>query len=347
MIAVDLFSGCGGVTEGLRQAGFTVAAAVEIDDWAAETYAQNHPSVRLWNEDILNVNPREVRRALSLARGDLALLAACAPCQGFSRLRTLNGAETIPDPRNDLVLRVLPFVEELLPHTLMLENVPGAQHSAQMLHVQERLRQRGYSFEEAVLDVADYGVPQRRRRHILIGARARAPEFPEIVARRVTVREAIAHLPSPGKSGDPVHDVTAKWSPRIKSLIARIPRDGGSRSSLPRSSQLNCHLTCDGFSDVYGRMRWDTQSPTITSGFVNPSKGRFLHPTEDRAITPREAALLQGFPCSYYFSMRRGKYAVAVLIGNAVPPEFARRQALALRAVMSNCPTVARTATPR
>jgi DNA (cytosine-5)-methyltransferase 1 len=271
-----------------------------------------------------------VARDLGVAAGNLALLAACAPCQGFSRLRTLNRAGAADDDRNDLVLRVLPFITALRPRAVMLENVPGAEKAPQMADVRRRLHRLGYRFRDAVLDVADYGVPQRRRRYILIGTRGAAPEFPRLVHRRRTVRDAIGHLPDPGRSGDPLHDVASRTSPRIARLIARIPTDGGSRSALPRRIQLDCHRACDGFSDVYGRMAWDGPAPTITSGFVNPSKGRFLHPEQNRAITPREAALLQSFPASYEFSMTRGKYAAAEMIGNAVPPAFARRQARAL-----------------
>jgi DNA (cytosine-5)-methyltransferase 1 len=326
-LAIDLFSGCGGVSEGLRQAGFQVVGAVEIDALAGDTYAQNHPDTKLWRADIRELLPREMLQSLAVKKGQVAILAACAPCQGFSRLRTLNRLPIARDSRNDLVLRVLPFVAEFLPQSVMLENVPGAQYSEEMIYVRSRLRSLGYRFREAVLDVADYGVAQRRRRYILIGDRDRLPGFPKAESRRLTVREAIGHLPEPGQSGDIVHDVTAARSSRVVKLISQIPKDGGSRRALSMTNQLKCHQSCDGFSDVYGRMAWDKPAPTITSGFVNPSKGRFLHPAHDRAITPREGALLQGFPESYHFSMRRGKYGAAELIGNAVPPEFARRQA--------------------
>jgi len=117
----------------------------------------------------------------------------------------------------------------------------------------------------------------------------------------------------------------------IKELIKKIKKDGGSRTDLLKRNQLKCHRKFDGFRDVYGRMAWNEVAPTITSGCINPSKGRFLHPTKNRAITLREAALLQSFPSSYYISLRRGKYAAAALIGNALPPEFARRQAISVK----------------
>jgi DNA (cytosine-5)-methyltransferase 1 len=146
-----------------------------------------------------------------------------------------------------------------------------------------------------------------------------------------SVRDAIGHLPRPGSSGDPLHDVSEKRSEKVKRLIASIPKNGGSRRDLGRKRQLRCHTDCDGFNDVYGRMAWDEVAPTITGGCVNPSKGRFLHPTQNRSITLREAALLQGFPADYYFSLERGKFAAAQMIGNAFPPPFVRPHAIIIR----------------
>jgi DNA (cytosine-5)-methyltransferase 1 len=145
------------------------------------------------------------------------------------------------------------------------------------------------------------------------------------------VRDAIGSLPAPGASGDPLHDLAEARSDRVRRLIAAVPADGGSRKDLDAEFTLPCHARLRGFFDVYGRMRWSEVAPTITGGCVNPSKGRFLHPDQDRAITLREAALLQSFPADYAFSMRRGKYAAAALIGNALPPEFIRRQGEAVR----------------
>jgi DNA (cytosine-5)-methyltransferase 1 len=128
-----------------------------------------------------------------------------------------------------------------------------------------------------------------------------------------------------------MHDHSANRTEKIVELIRKIPKDGGSRAHLGDEQQLACHKRLDGFYDVYGRMAWDAVAPTITSGFVNPSKGRFLHPSQNRTITLREAALLQTFPSYYRFPLDRGKYAAAALIGNALPPEFIRRLAIPVR----------------
>ena len=141
-----------------------------------------------------------------------------------------------------------------------------------------------------------------------------------------------------GESGDPVHDIPEKRAMRTMQLIRRIPRDGGSRTDLPEEDQLECHKRCEGFKDVYGRMSWEKVSPTITSGCFNPSKGRFLHPEEDRAITMREAALLQGFPQRYKFPTTSNKSAIALMIGNALPPPFISAHARVIRSALRRTP---------
>jgi DNA (cytosine-5)-methyltransferase 1 len=128
----------------------------------------------------------------------------------------------------------------------------------------------------------------------------------------------------------------------VLKLIRDIPKDGGSRGDLPRARQLRCHKKSDGFSDIYGRMAWKKVAPTITSGCFNPSKGRFLHPESDRAITMREAALLQGFPRDYSFALSYGKQAIALMIGNALPPEFIRRHALEIHGALTTPATASR-----
>lgn len=325
MTAIDLFSGCGGLSEGLKQAGFDVLAALELDPFAVEAYALNHSGVRVWTDDIRTVDPWRVRRVLGLDKGELDLLAGCPPCQGFSRLRTKNGKWEIDEPRNDLVFAFRSYVAEFCPKVIMFENVPGLKADVRFATLKCELSDLGYELVDQILDAAHYGVPQKRKRLILIGSRLGPVTLCSPSPIRVTVRHAIGDLPAQGTSGDALHDIAEKRSPKIRSLIRSIPRDGGSRASLPK--QLECHVTCSGFKDVYGRMAWDRQAPTITGGCFNPSKGRFLHPQEDRAISLREAALLQSFPPHYRFPLRRGKTSVALLIGNALPPELIRRQA--------------------
>lgn len=325
--AIDLFSGMGGLTLGLKQAGFSVLYAVDRDWLAVETYRVNHPEVVAEWSGIQEVDADDLRRRLGLRAGQLDLVAGCPPCQGFSRMRTLNGSRTVDDSRNDLIEDFRRFVEVFQPKVVMMENVPGLADDARFERFQSTLDDLGYRSSFQILNAADFGVPQRRRRLILLAGKRRTIPFGCEADRPRTVRDAIGLLSPPGRSGDPSHDLAERRSDRILNLIRSIPKNGGSRHQAPEEFRLACHEDFDGFNDVYGRMSWEDQSPTITSGCVNPSKGRFLHPEEDRCITPREAALLQSFPEDYFISMRRGKYPAARLVGDALPPEFVRRHA--------------------
>lgn len=336
-IALDLFAGCGGLTEGLHQAGFQTLAAVELNEGAAKTYAMNHPEVRLLNKDIRSIDPGALRGELDLVRGELDLLAGCPPCQGFSALRTKNGGRQNRDFRNRLVGEMLQYAREFLPKAVMMENVPGLEGKKALRDFCQGLEELGYHLKIAVKNARDYGVPQRRRRLILLAGRGFEVPFAVESEHQTTVRQAIAGLPRVGRSGDPLHDLPENRSPKVRALISQIPKDGGSRSALADEVQLACHRACDGFRDIYGRMAWDTVAPTITGGCFNPSKGRFLHPQHDRCISMREAALLQSFPPAYQFDLTSGKQAIALMIGNALPPEFIRRHALEVRKAIRRC----------
>lgn len=326
--AIDLFSGCGGLSLGLKSAGYRVVAAVEIDRKAAQTYRLNHPDVTLFERDITELEPGDVMEVCGIRPGKLDLLAGCPPCQGFSRIRTRNGSASNNDPRNNLAMRFLDFAKELRPRHLLLENVPGLRAQPLWRTLKEELVAVGYELAEEIVDANDYGVPQRRKRLLLLGTLGRAPKVPERSAIKPTVRDALALVPA----NDQLHDLRVNHSDTALRIIRAIPKDGGSRADLPDSLRLACHARTNGFRDVYGRMHWDRPAPTITSGCHNPSKGRFLHPSEDRAISLREAALLQGFPPSYQFDLAHGKESIALMIGNALPPPMIRMHAEALTA---------------
>jgi DNA (cytosine-5)-methyltransferase 1 len=326
LTAIDLFAGCGGLTLGLKRAGFRVVAAVELDQLAADTYKSNHPRVRVVQADIQSVGAGPLMEELKLKPGKLDLLAGCPPCQGFSVLRTRNGATQRRDSRNGLITEVLRFARTFRPKTIMLENVPGLGAHWSFQKLCRDLRSLGYVVEWGIKDARHYGVPQRRKRLILLAGRGFRIPFAKEARTTKTVRDAIGHLALAG-SHDRLHNLPERRSDKVIALIRSIPKDGGSRADLPETMQLECHKRSDGFSDVYGRMAWDFPSPTITSGCFNPSKGRFLHPELDRAITLREAALLQTFPARYRFPTDGNKEAVALMIGNALPPEFISRHA--------------------
>lgn len=329
--AIDLFSGAGGLTLGLKFAGFKVLAGVEISPIAASTYRANHPDIKLFECDIKNLSEIEILKGLKLKRGELDLLAGCPPCQGFSTQRTRNKVASITDDRNELIFEFLRVVEITLPKTIMLENVPGLAKDWRIASLRDKLSELGYLIDNdfaQVKDAANYGVPQRRKRLLVKASRLGVISNPKPIHVRNTVRASISQLAKPGTSGDSLHDIVENRSDKVKKIISLVPKNGGSRSDISREYWLECHKrNGGGYRDVYGRMFWDDVAPTITGGCHNPSKGRFIHPDQDRAITLREAALLQTFPQDYIFSLDRGKDAVALMIGNALPPEFIKQHA--------------------
>jgi len=324
--AIDLFAGCGGLTLGLKSAGFKVIAAVELDKRIAKIYHENHPEVRMYAEDIRGFDHRKFLEPSGLARGELDLLAGCPPCQGFSRIRRLN-QEVKPDERNDLVNNYAEIVDALYPKTVMMENVPGLEQDDRFKKFCKKLERMGYSVSHDALRLENYGVPQRRKRLVLLAVRTGTePDINDIeTSPSPTVKDAIGHLPMPEESDNPLHRLVLNSGKKVKQRIAAVPKDGGSRADLPDDLVLNCHQNSksQGFSDVYGRMSWKTVSPTITGGCFNPSKGRFIHPDQDRPISIYEASLLQTFPDNYKFDPSYGLSLNAVMIGNALPPKFA------------------------
>ena len=330
--AIDLFCGCGGTTEGLKQAGYNVLWGIDLAPSPLMAYRANHPEVSVDEKDIRKIECKELMRALNLKKGELDLLAGCPPCQGFSSMSTNNGRYKIADERNDLINDYLRFVEAFRPKTVMLENVPGLKDDSRFEMFVSTMSDLGYQGEWKILNVADYGVPQRRRRLIYVAAHKKSIRISDKKYEYRTVRDAIGSLPIAGKSGDFMHDLPEKRAKRIQEMIALIPKNGGSRSQLPAKYILPCHKkNPGGFKDVYGRMAWDKPSPTITGGCASPSKGRFLHPEENRCITPREASLLQGFPRNYIFPQGLSKDQLALMVGNALPVPFIYAHAIEIR----------------
>jgi DNA (cytosine-5)-methyltransferase 1 len=325
-LAIDLFAGCGGLSEGLRQAGFKVMAAIEANEYAAMCYSINHPEAVLIQKDIRKVTSNDIKRIVS--GRELHLLAGCPPCQGFSSVRRLNKKKSARDSRNCLILDYLRLIRRLKPLTIMLENVAALKDYYLFKLLIRSLKQSGYKIDYEIVNIADYGVPQRRKRLVMVGSLLGDIKIAPITKEHKTVRDAIGHLTSIEKTRDPLHRITPNHTEKVQEIINLIPRNGGSRTDLPKTYVLNCHRRANvGFGDIYGRLRWDDVSSTITSGCLNPSKGRFLHPTENRVITPREAALLQTFPANYRFPINIPKGEIGALIGNALPPRFSRIQA--------------------
>lgn len=338
--AIDIFSGAGGLSQGLKQAGFDVRAAIESNEVFAESYKLNHSDTSLSISDIKDVDPQKLLEELLLEPGELDLLAGCPPCQGFSTIGTRNRGE-INDPRNELVFEIVRFAKVFQPKTIMMENVPVLASDSRLAEVVKELESLGYSVDVKVLNMIHYGVPQTRKRMILLASRIGSIEVKTEERESeqvVTVRDTIGSLPSVESSNDALHNYQTRRSDHINTLISLVPVNGGSRTDLPKKYHLECHAKTSGFKDVYGRMAWDQPAPTITCGCISPSKGRFLHPQENRAITLREAALLQTFPVDYQFSFASGRSGVATMIGNALPPLFIEYHAKYLKEHIESSP---------
>lgn len=323
MYSIDLFSGCGGLTEGLKQAGFRVLASIDIDKDAIKAYKLNHPEVKVFEKDIRAIDTKEIKKLLK--NEPLHLLAGCPPCQGFSSIRRKNKKASSKDSRNNLIMEYLRFVEDLKPLTIMLENVPGLANYYLFKKFLNRLEELGYHnvYNYKIVNMKDFGVPQRRKRITLIASRLGPIDVIEKTNEHKTVRDAIGQLDSKFLKHDPIHNIKTLHTDRIQELINSLPKDGGSRKDLPRKFNLACHEKENiGFNDIYGRLRWNDYSTTITGGCLNPSKGRFLHPEENRVISPREAAILQSFRHDYKFPSDISKTSLALMIGNALPPKF-------------------------
>jgi DNA (cytosine-5)-methyltransferase 1 len=338
--AVDLYSGSGAVSQGLILGGFHVVAAVDSDPVACSTYRLNHPSVRLYEEDIKDVSPAQIRRE-QLQRRNLDLLVICAPCQPFS---SQNRTKTI-DSRVRLILHAVRFAGILKPNLIFFENVPGLvspRHAGLISRLRRGLAAFKYHLSEPVkVDAADFGVPQRRLRCIMLAARGEVPAGEHLrqlaSVERITVRDAIGNprrLKSGEKDPDDVLHRARTHQPIALQRLGHIPKDGEDRFALPSHLELDCHRGHHGHPDVYGRMSWGRVAPTLTTGCTDVTRGRFAHPEDDRAITLREAALLQTFPMAYQFSGNASE--ISTQIGNAVPVRLISSLAPALKRIIAD-----------
>jgi DNA (cytosine-5)-methyltransferase 1 len=323
-----------------------VLAAVENDPEAAESYRRNHSRVQLYESDIRTVSAAAIAATAGVHRGELDLLKACPPCQGFSSL----AKGEVDQARNDLVLDVARFVEALFPKVLLLENVPGLKKDHRLERLLGELRKLGYTFMSSLLDATSFGVPQRRKRFILIGVRADVTDVlpsrdpldylpEEFSTSPKTARQALSHLARYAKGDDPLN-VHRKSNEKVLARIAAIPV-GGNRFDLPEEHQLECHRKLNNRSAAgsYGRIKLDEPAPTMTTRCTTPACGTFVHPTENRGITLREAAVFQGFPVTYRFYGQYG--SIERQIGNAVPVRMAKGLGLIARTILNGRPSLA------
>lgn len=339
---VEALSGGGGLSRGLFDAGFNVVGAIEFESHAFATYKANHPSVTCLNQDIRSVRGKDLVNMIDASGIDV--LAGCPPCQGFTSLTSKYKKQ---DPRNGLIGEISRLVRELKPRAVMIENVPGLATKGESLYsgFLHDLESMNYVVNQAVLDAVDYGVPQFRKRIVVLAGLGFRIDMPRATHSKlgigskqpwVTVRDTIGRvkhspelLEDANKTGTPQDldwHVIRRLSPKNMARI-KAAKPGKSRMELPDMLRPECHKgSYKGFSNVYGRMNWDEPAPTITGGCTTLSKGRFGHPEADRTISVREAALLQSFPQDYIFDTPYMEH-VCNIIGNALPPLFAKRLA--------------------
>ncbi|WP_459682380.1 DNA cytosine methyltransferase [Pseudomonas fluorescens] len=332
---IDLFAGAGGFSLGAIKAGVNVIGALEINKKAAETYALNISKsagklVPIINADILPLEPDHALASWGVAAGECDIIIGGPPCQGFSSHRLNN--QGVGDPRNELLSRYFDYVKKIRPRVFLVENVPGllwARHAEYLENFYSMGKKAKYDlFPPVVLNACDFGVPQNRKRVFILGIDKERPfditwpPAPTHVAPGTpdNVREGRPYWLNAsevfGKAllDDP-NDRHMNHSEALIELFKNTPINGGSRSDSGRV--LKCHEGHGGHNDVYGRINPSKPGPTMTTACINPSKGRFVHPTENHGITLRQAARFQTFPDNFVFS--GGLMAAGEQIGNAVP----------------------------
>jgi DNA (cytosine-5)-methyltransferase 1 len=331
---IDVFAGCGGLALGFAQVGFQPVGAVEWDPDAASTYR-------------LNIDRSiEVADIASVTRWPEAeVVVGGPPCQGFSQLGTRDPNDT----RNRLWKEYLRVLDRSGATVFLMENVPQLLRSGHFARFRRQAERRGFTVMARVLCAAEYGVPQMRKRAVVLGSRIGTPLFPtETHGPRsqgrqpfVTVRDALIAAPALPQKPDGRNWHVGRPNVHPESIIRykAVPKDGGNRfqmqARLDRSGRASLVPECwrrkiTGTTDVFGRLWWDRPSLTIRTEFFKPEKGRYLHPTADRPITIREAARLQSFPDSFVFPADQSMVSVAKQIGNAVPPALAAAVARAI-----------------
>jgi DNA (cytosine-5)-methyltransferase 1 len=345
--AVDLFCGAGGLSVGLHRTGFEVVLANEIETDFAKTYELNHPGTVVIVDDIKNINFREQALALGKPRSNIALLSGGPPCQGFSTV----GSKKENDPRNSLFYQYLRAVDELRPSYILFENVSGfakLYDSKPLQSLVKELSKLDYKVTWSVLQASDFGLPQNRQRTILVGWQLGLPPVnlptptnsnePNLFAsgKKMSLMEAISDLPPLGvndsqdKYASPPKNAfqqmlrngekmltehnSAKYGEKMQEILSLVPA-GGTVEDLPISLRPKSY-----FKNTYARLLPNIPAPTITRNFGTPSSSRCIHPFQNRALSTREGARLQGFPDSYLFFGRRSSKNLQ--IGNAVPPLF-------------------------
>lgn len=324
--AVDLFCGVGGLTYGIQQAGIKIVAGIDLDESCRYPFEKNNNSEFI-HKNISDVTGKEIRKLL---KGyDLKILIGCAPCQPFSSHRK-NKKNRQSHRDWSLLYQFSRVIKESKPHVISMENVPALVKEQVFTDFVNELKLLGYFVNYSIVNAADYGIAQRRKRLILIASKKNTICLIKPTHNKYnTVKDVIGDLPiiESGEmcKSDRLHQ-TQRLSP-LNHMRIRASIPNGTWNDWPEKLILECHKKAGGksYSSVYGRMKWEDVSPTITTQFTSYGTGRFGHPIQDRAITLREGALLQSFPLNYVFSKDDEVINIKLIskhIGNAVPPRL-------------------------
>jgi DNA (cytosine-5)-methyltransferase 1 len=346
--AIDLFAGAGGLSCSAKNVGIRLLAAVEHDIHAQATYRRNfvveNGAAPILYSDITETDPSTLLDDLGMKPGELDILMGGPPCQGFSTHRIKDAG--VGDPRNELLLRYFLFVQVLAPKSFLVENVPGLlwpRHATYLNSFKALVESAGYTLHGPIeLNAKDYGVPQNRKRVFMVGFRNDLKtdfNWPEPTHhdpksnKRPFWRNAKCVFSKPLKALD--KDPNAIHMNHSEEMIERFkatPLNGGSRKDSGYT--LKCHENHNGHKDVYGRIDPNKPGPTMTTACINPSKGRFVHPTEHHGIAVRHAARFQTFPESFVFE--GGLMATAKQVGNAVPVKLGQSVLLTICNTLSS-----------
>lgn len=328
VVCVDLFCGAGGLTHGLLDAGLRVVAGIDFDKACEHPYTANHEGIAFFERDVARLEASEVESWFGDA--PIRVLAGCAPCQPFSSYS--QRYETIGTERWSLLNHFARLVKEIKPDIVTMENVPTVTKHDVFDAFVATLEEQGYNVWYDVVDCVRYGLPQRRRRTVLLASLHGSIKLREPRASQAkTVQDVLKGLPVLAHGGtdqnDPLHTASGLSPLNLERIEASKP--GGTWRDWPEHLVAKCHRKETGktYPSVYGRMKWEEPAPTLTTQFYGFGSGRFGHPSQARGLSLREGAILQGFPQNYTFVPKGEPIQFKVLgrlIGNAVPVELGR-----------------------
>ncbi len=323
--AIDFFCSGGGMSYGMKQAGIDVIAGIDFDPDVKETYEKN-VGAKFILKDVFKFKEIELSELTGINKNDDDLiLIGCSPCQYWS---IINTKKDKAEKSKDLLKEFHRFVKFYNPGFVVVENVPGLERRSDESGLDDfvkDLNERGYKVKYQVYKLNEYGVPQTRKRFSLIATRLtdekispEKSEYKPVVKDFIGTHNGFPKVEAGHKDKTEFMHTVAGLSKENLEVIKNTPKDGGN------SVKERKYWKGSGFKDSYSRMSWNKPAPTITTKFFSISNGRFAHPDENRAISLREGATLQTFPKDFVF-YTKSIQATARMIGNAVPPEFARR----------------------